>query len=77
MVLRLVRVFQGAFRGGSFGAVFGSGWCWLIVNPDRSLSIESTPNQVSPFMEEKTPILGLDCWEHSFYLKYRNHRPST
>jgi Fe-Mn family superoxide dismutase len=47
------------------------------VNPDRSLSIESTPNQDSPFMEEKTPILGLDCWEHSFYLKYRDHRPST
>jgi len=47
------------------------------VNPDRSLSIESTPNQDSPFMEEKTPILGLDFWKHSFYLKYRNHRPST
>ena len=57
------------------GAVFGSGWCWLIAVPDGILSINATANQDSPLMEGKTPILGLDVWEHSYYLKYQNRRP--
>lgn len=53
---------------------FGSGWAWLsVVNGE--LEISSTPNQDSPIMEGKTPILGLDVWEHAYYLKYQNVRP--
>jgi len=57
------------------GAIFGSGWAWLIAAPDGSLSIETTPNQDSPLMEGKTPVIGLDVWEHAYYLKYQNRRP--
>ncbi len=53
---------------------FGSGWGWLVVAGGK-LEITSTANQDSPFMEGKTPILGLDVWEHAYYLKYQNRRP--
>jgi Fe-Mn family superoxide dismutase len=54
---------------------FGSGWTWLVQGADGSLSVESTPNQDSPVMEGKTPILGIDVWEHAYYLRYQNRRP--
>ncbi|MBT2701563.1 superoxide dismutase [Neobacillus sp. C211] len=53
---------------------FGSGWAWLSVSGGE-LEVSSTPNQDSPLMEGKTPILGLDVWEHAYYLKYQNKRP--
>jgi Fe-Mn family superoxide dismutase len=53
---------------------FGSGWAWLVVNGGK-LEVTSTPNQDSPLMEGKKPILGLDVWEHAYYLKYQNRRP--
>ncbi len=53
---------------------FGSGWAWLVVD-NGNLAVTSTPNQDSPLMEGKTPILGLDVWEHAYYLKYQNKRP--
>ncbi|MGV3607965.1 MAG: superoxide dismutase [Planctomycetaceae bacterium] len=53
---------------------FGSGWAWLSVSAGK-LIVESTPNQDSPIMEGRTPILGLDVWEHAYYLNYQNRRP--
>lgn len=54
---------------------FGSGWAWLSVAPDQTIIVESSANQDSPLMHGNTPILGLDVWEHAYYLKYQNRRP--
>lgn len=54
---------------------FGSGWAWLVVNGSGALEVLSSPNQDSPLMDGKTPILGLDVWEHAYYLNYQNRRP--
>lgn len=54
--------------------IFGSGWCWLVVDDDGKIEIMTTPNQDSPQMSEKDPVLGLDVWEHAYYLKYQNRR---
>ncbi|MHD0397601.1 superoxide dismutase [Staphylococcus simulans] len=54
---------------------FGSGWAWLVVDKDGKLEIVTTANQDNPLTEGKTPILGLDVWEHAYYLKYQNKRP--
>jgi Fe-Mn family superoxide dismutase len=62
-----------------FGAAakgqFGSGWAWLVVNDKGGLEIMGLPNQDSPLSSGKKPVLGLDVWEHSYYLKYQNRRP--
>lgn len=54
---------------------FGSGWAWLSVAPDQTIIVENSANQDSPLMHGNTPILGLDVWEHAYYLKYQNRRP--
>jgi Fe-Mn family superoxide dismutase len=58
---------------------FGSGWAWLVVKDDNTLVVTSTPNQDNPLMDvaevKGTPVLGLDVWEHAYYLKYQNRRP--
>ncbi|MBL0592925.1 superoxide dismutase [Aeromonas veronii] len=54
---------------------FGSGWAWLVVDKAGRLQVESSANQDSPLMHGHTPILGLDVWEHAYYLKYQNKRP--
>ncbi|GIV34276.1 MAG: superoxide dismutase [Chitinophagales bacterium] len=70
--------FKGEFSTAA-ASVFGSGWAWLGVKSDGSLVITTTPNQDNPLMDiatvKCTPILGLDVWEHAYYLKYQNRRP--
>lgn len=56
-------------------AQFGSGWAWLVVDNSGKLHVTSTPNQDSPLTDGHTPILGLDVWEHAYYLNYQNRRP--
>jgi superoxide dismutase, Fe-Mn family len=56
------------------GALFGSGWTWLVAAPDGSLTVETTQNGDTPLMEGRLPIIGIDLWEHSYYLKYQNAR---
>ncbi len=64
--------FKGEFKKAALGR-FGSGWAWL-VNSNGKLAIESTPNQDSPVMEGRQPVMGIDVWEHAYYLKYQNRR---
>jgi Fe-Mn family superoxide dismutase len=66
--------FKEAFVKAALGR-FGSGWAWLSVDKSKKLVVESTPNQDSPLMHGNTPLLGLDVWEHAYYLNYQNRRP--
>ncbi len=66
--------FQEVFTKAAMGR-FGSGWAWLVVTRAGGLDIYSTANQDSPYMQGDTPILGLDVWEHAYYLNYQNRRP--
>jgi Fe-Mn family superoxide dismutase len=68
-----LEAFKEEFANAAAGR-FGSGWAWLVVN-NGQLEVTSTPNQDTPLMEGKTPILGLDVWEHAYYLNYQNRRP--
>ena len=67
--------FKAAFKAAA-GGVFGSGWAWLVVGADGKLKVTTTANQDNPvFTEGSLPILGIDVWEHAYYLKYQNRRP--
>lgn len=66
--------FRDAFNAAA-GGQFGSGWGWLAVSPFGNLEIRATANQDSPLMDGYTPVMGVDVWEHAYYLKYQNRRP--
>ena len=66
--------FRDAVKAAAVGR-FGSGWAWLVAGRDGALTIESTPNQDNPLMDGKHAVVGLDVWEHAYYLKYQNRRP--
>ncbi len=66
--------FKEMFESAATGQ-FGSGWAWLYVDSNGELKVDNTPNQDTPLMEGNTPILGLDVWEHAYYLNYQNRRP--
>ncbi|MFT8409017.1 superoxide dismutase [Liquorilactobacillus satsumensis] len=69
-----VAEFKKEFTAAAIG-VFGSGWAWLVADAEGNLSILGLPNQDSPITSGKRPLLGLDVWEHAYYLKYQNRRP--
>lgn len=69
-----LEVFRQAFTQAALSR-FGSGWAWLVVDEEGGLRVESSANQDSPLMQGLVPILGLDVWEHAYYLKYQNKRP--
>ena len=66
--------FKETFKTAATGR-FGSGWAWLVVDPSGELKVTSTANQDNPITDGETPVLGLDVWEHAYYLKYHNVRP--
>ncbi|MBE0487824.1 MAG: superoxide dismutase [Halomonas sp.] len=66
--------FKEAFTKAALGR-FGSGWAWLCVSPQKTLVVENSLNQDSPLSNGNTPVLGLDVWEHAYYLKFQNKRP--
>ncbi|MDD9150099.1 superoxide dismutase [Sporolactobacillus sp. CQH2019] len=66
--------FRAQFSAAAAGR-FGSGWAWLVLDQGKNLKITSTPNQDNPLTDGEIPLLGLDVWEHAYYLKYQNRRP--
>jgi Fe-Mn family superoxide dismutase len=66
--------FKEEFSGAAVNR-FGSGWAWLVLDPSGKLAVLSTPNQDNPLTEGFNPLMGLDVWEHAYYLKYQNRRP--